>query len=323
MLPIDGRRRVSIDAAQAGVDVERHRLERRRFELRLKLRQEYAAWAVGEDQVLLLDEHCGRLEALARWMQSRADAGEESLLAAERMTIAFRSSLVALAEARAVAAAWRERAGAWLLDSGRHLSALQPRLPELLEAPADLDTEARPDVRAARAEIEQAESLEQLSRRVLEAPELRFGWKKIDNGVDEGASDFEGPVFGVGWKIPLFNRLRADRLAAESAITAAVASEVWIARRARSDLASARVAYEELRKAAASAREDFEGLDKIARAATASFEAGETTLTDLLDTLDALLNARLSGLDLYSAALNAHRQLELASGRALTSGDLS
>jgi hypothetical protein len=100
MLPIDGRRRVSIDAAQAGVDVERHRLERRRFELRLKLRQEYAAWAVGEDQVLLLDEHCGRLEALARWMQSRADAGEESLLAAERMTIAFRSSLVALAEAR-------------------------------------------------------------------------------------------------------------------------------------------------------------------------------------------------------------------------------
>jgi outer membrane protein TolC len=157
----------------------------------------------------------------------------------------------------------------------------------------------------------------------LEAPELRFGWKKIDNGVDEGASDFEGPVFGVGWKIPLFNRLRADRLAAESAITAAVASEVWIARRARSDLASARVAYEELRKAAASAREDFEGLDKIARAATASFEAGETTLTDLLDTLDALLNARLSGLDLYSAALNAHRQLELASGRALTSGDLS
>ncbi len=317
--PIDGRRQKAIDAAEAGVEAESHRFQGRLLELRLGVREAYAAWAIAEARASLLAEHSGRLEALARRMRNRAAAGEESLLAAQRMEIAFESSRIALSEARAARARWQQRAAAWLLDSGGNLAMTRPALPDLQAASADLDAESRPDVRAARSRAQEADALERLSRRVLEAPELLLGWKSI-----EGAgTDFEGPVFAIGWRVPVFDRRRADRLAAESAVAAALAGEDWTARQARSELAAALAAYRELRQSALGARGDLADHDGVARAATASFEAGESTVTDLLDTLRALLDARLAALDLYAAALEAHRQLEVAAGRSLTSGDPS
>jgi outer membrane protein TolC len=259
-------------------------------------------------------------------MRNRAEAGEESVLAAQRLEIASRSSAISLSEARAVAARSRETAAAWLLDDGPKLASMRPELPALPEPSSDLDgraAETRPDVLAARSQVEQAESLGALSRRVLEAPELLLGWKSIENDFPGGGSDFEGPVFGIGWRVPVFDRRRADRLEAESALAAAAAGEEWTARRARSELAAALAAYRELRQSALAAQGEFGGLDGVARAAEASFEAGESTVTDLLDTLRALLDARLAALDLYVAALEAHRQLEVAAGRSLTSGDAS
>ena len=327
--PIDGRRSKAIRLAEAGVEVETHRLEARLVELRFDVREAYAAWATGEARASLLADHGGRLEELARRMRNRAEAGEESVLAAQRLEIASRSSGILLSEARAVGARSRETAAAWLLDDVPKLASMRPELPALPEAPADLDihlpevAEARPDVLAARSEVEQAESLGELSRRVLEAPELLLGWKSVENDLPGGGSDFEGPVFAIGWSVPVFDRRRADRLEAESALAAAAAGQEWIARRARSELAAALAAYRELRQSALAAQIELGGLDGLARAAEASFEAGESTVTDLLDTLRALLDARLAVLDLYAAALEAHRQLEVAAGRSLTSGDAS
>ncbi len=324
--PIDGRRSKAMRAAEAGVEVETHRLEARLVELRSDVREAYAAWATGEARSSLLAEHSGRLEELARRMRNRAEAGEESVLAAQRLEIASRSAGISLSEARAVAARSRETAAAWLLDDGPKLTSMKPELPALPEAPAELDSrvaESRPDVLAAHSEVERAESLGQLSRRVLEAPELLLGWKSIENDLPGGGGDFGGPVFGLGWRVPLFDRRRADRLEAESALAAAAAGEEWAARRARSELAAALAAYEEFRQSALAAQTELGGLDGVARAAEASFEAGESTVTDLLDTLRALLDARLAALDLYSSALEAHRQLEVAAGRSLTSGDAS
>jgi outer membrane protein TolC len=324
--PIDGRRSKAIRAAEAGVEVETHRLEDRLIALRSDVREAFAAWATGEARVSLLADHSGRLEELARRMWNRAEAGEESLLAAQRLEIASRRSGISLSEARALGARSRETAAAWLLDDGPELASMKPELPALPEAPSDLDsriTESRPDVLAARSEVERAESLGELSRRILEAPELLLGWKSIENDLTAGGGDLDGPVFGIGWKVPVFGRRRADRLEAESALAAAEASEKWLARRARSELAAANAAYGELRESALAAQIELGELDGVARAAEASFEAGESTVTDLLDTLGALLDARLAALDLYASALGAHRQLEAAAGRSLTSGDPS
>ncbi len=327
--PIDGRRRQAIRVAEADVDVETHRLDMRKLELRFEVREGYAAWAAGEARASLLVEHGGLLEALARRMRNRAEAGEESLLTARRMEVALRGGRAALSKARAEEASSRERAAAWLPAGGPGLAATRARLPELPAAPADLGAhladaaENRPDVRAARSEVEKAESLERLSLRVVEAPELLLGWKSVDDDLAAGASGFEGPVVAIGWQVPLFDRRRADRLAARSALEAATAGREWATRRARSELAAALAAYRELRRSALDARTGLEALDGVGQAATASFEAGESTVTDLLETLRALLGARLTALDLWAAALEAHRRLELAAGRPLTSGDPS
>ena len=137
--PIDGRRSKATRAAEAGVEVETHRLESRLVELRSDVRESYAAWATGEARSSLLTEHSGRLEELARRMRNRAEAGEESLLAAQRLEIASRSSGISLSEARAVAARSRETAAAWLLDDGPKLASMRPELPTLPEAASDLD----------------------------------------------------------------------------------------------------------------------------------------------------------------------------------------
>ena len=55
-------------------------------------------------------------------------------------------------------------------------------------------------------------------------------------------------------------------------------------------------------------------------AATAAFRAGEASLTDLLDSLRAAMEARLREIDLRGQALAAHRELESALGAALVGG---
>ena len=47
------------------------------------------------------------------------------------------------------------------------------------------------------------------------------------------------------------------------------------------------------------------------------FEAGESDVTDLLETLRGVLGGQLAALHSYGAALRAHRELELAAGREL------
>lgn len=321
--PIDGRRRRAVDAAEAGVEAERHGLESRLSRQRIEVRAAYAAWAAGDARVAVRAENSGRLEALATRMRNRAEAGEESTLAARRLEVAFQSSKIGLSQAKAAAAGSRARAAAWLGDADWDPSTTRPEMPELPKVPEDLDPDLgwalRPDLSAAHSRVEQAESLDRLSRRVLAAPELLLGWKSIE---DQGR-DFDGPVFALAWEIPVFDRRRADKAAAESAIAAAVAGEEWATRRARSELTAALAAYEELRASALSAKDDLGGLAEVAVAATAAFEQGEGTVTDLLGALQAVLGAHLATLDLYFAALEAHRQLEFAAGRSLTSGALS
>jgi outer membrane protein TolC len=317
--PVDGRRRWAIRAAEAGVEAERNRLESRLLELRRDVRDAYAAWATGATRVELMVENSSRLEELAERMRHRAEAGEESLLDARRLEIAHESSKLGLSQARASAAGARARAAAWLVDDALDLSTVQPAMPALEEMPDDLDSALRPDLRAARSRVEQAEASARSSRRVAAAPEVLLGWKSFAAAGD----NLEGPVLALSWQVPVFDRRRADRKAAESAVSAADAQTEWATRRAAGDLAAAAATYDELRQSALAAQRNLGSLDEVARAATAAYEQGESRVTDLLDGLRAVLEVRLAALDLYIAALEAHRQLELAVGRSLTFGGLS
>ena len=53
-------------------------------------------------------------------------------------------------------------------------------------------------------------------------------------------------------------------------------------------------------------------------AAAASWQAGESTLTDFLETSRAAMGAQLRALDVRGSALLAHRELEAALGRPLS-----
>ena len=64
-------------------------------------------------------------------------------------------------------------------------------------------------------------------------------------------------------------------------------------------------------------------VERVLASAAAMFEAGESDVTDLLETLRGVLGGQIAALDSYGAALRAHRELEVAAGRPLplTEGD--
>ena len=77
-------------------------------------------------------------------------------------------------------------------------------------------------------------------------------------------------------------------------------------------LSGASQAYVALRVAALAARDGVDDVPAIVNAATASFIAGETDVTDLLDTLRSSTEVEVDVLSLYDEALAAHRRLVLA-----------
>ena len=317
--PVDGRRGLAIRAAEAAVEAEQGLLAASLLDLRREVREAYADWAAGEARVNILSGHAARLGALAERMRQRAEAGEESRLDTGRLTIAHESSATALSAARAATVGARARLAVWLIDERLDLSTVKSVLPELPGVPMGLDPGLVPDLRVARSRVDQAAAVERHSRQVASAPEVLVGWKSVEaTGID-----LEGPVVAVSWTVPVLDRRRADQMAAESAVAAAEAHQDWVTRRAAGDLAAAVAAYEGLRQAALSAGISRANLDAVAMAATAAYEQGETSVTDLLDSLRAVVEARLRTLDLYFAALEAQRRLEVAAGRPLTAGDLS
>ena len=301
--PIDGRRGLARDAAQAGLESARERTAFERARLRRDQRKAYADWSLAEERGDVLGRQLVLVQDLSRQARQRAEVGEESGLAARRLELAASEVSGQLASARTD----RVRAEAVALGWRPELAGRKPGLPELSAAPASLDPGQRPDLRALRLEVQQTELEARLAGRFWNAPELQAGWQRLD---DRGSAQ-TGPVLGFGWTVPLFDRNQGGRIEAQRRKEVA---------QARLALASTRAEYEsrallEAYRLSAAAAEDSarqtRDADRLVEAATASFRAGEATLTDLLDTLRAVREARLHALDLRAAALELHRDLEL------------
>lgn len=300
-------RRPEIEAREGEIGAARRRLAHDLLGYRLAMREAYAGWAVAAARWQRLSIQAERVESLAEREASRAERGEASGLQARRLRLAAATlrSRVALAagaseRAKAEAAAWHP---------GLPADA-RPVLPELPEAPSLDGADTR--VRAARADLDAAELAEFATRPFAASPEVTLGWRRQD--LTPGAVD--GPIFGVAWSVPLFDRRQAARQTAGAALEAARARLELAERESTAARVAARINFARLAAALAEARQELGATERMLDGAEAAFRQGEASLTDLLETHRSVTEAELAVLDLHEAALAAHRELErLAANR--------
>jgi outer membrane protein TolC len=186
----------------------------------------------------------------------------------------------------------------------------------LPEPPAGADPATTPELRALTHEVERAEIDAKRAGRFLTFPTLQAGWQQLSDRSLERS----GPIFAAGWTIPLFDRDQPARIEAERRQQVA-ATRVELARaRLNAEIEGGLAAYRTLLEAVREAGRATEDGDRVVTAATAAYRAGESSLTDLLDSLRATLATRMAEIDLRERALRAHRDLEAALGRPLVGG---
>jgi cobalt-zinc-cadmium efflux system outer membrane protein len=301
--PIDGRRGLARGAAQAALEAARERTAFERARLTRELRKAYADWSLSAHRGEVLGRQLALVSDLSRQARQRADVGEESGLSARRLELAASEVSGQLASARtdgvraeAIALAWRPE-----------LAGRKPILPELPSPPPSLDPAQRPDIRALGLEVQQTGLEARLAGRFWTAPELQAGWQRLD---DRGRAQ-TGPVLGFAWSVPLFDRNQAGRVEAQRRREIAEARLSLATQRAARESTALLEAYRLAAAAAEESARQTNDADRLVEAARASFRAGEATLTDLLETLRAVREARLRAIDLRAAALELHRELEI------------
>jgi cobalt-zinc-cadmium efflux system outer membrane protein len=303
--PDPGRRRLAQAAAAAGVEAARARLTTDRAGLRAAMREAFARWAVATATSAHLAGQVERVDPLARRERARAAAGETSGLDARRLALAASEARVELARAEAERLQASSVARVWRPDLPADAEPALPPLP----AVGPVSTAEHPRLAALRAELEAARLTERLAARIVEMPEVVGGWQRQDAGAEVA----EGPILGLAWPVPLFDRRRGERVAARARVAALEARLTLAEREMAAARSSLLAAYSQLRAAAIDASEAAADSPGVVTAATAAFQAGETALTDLLETLRSATAAEVAALELHAQALAAQRELERAS----------
>jgi len=303
--PRPDRRRLEIAAAGAGLEAARARFAGGRLRLLESARETFARWAVGTSATEVLERQVTALEALSDRERRRAEAGEVSGLDADRVAVAVARSRSDLARASADRAAALASARAWRPDLP---SGVAPELPPLPPSAAVSET-THPRLAALTSELERARVTERLLGKIAEVPTVVAGWQR----QEAAGETFDGPLLGLSWPLPLLDRRRAERTAARARVEALEAELAFAEREIAAAREGSLRAYEELRAAALGAGSAALEVPSLIAAASASFTAGETDLTDLLDTLRSSTDIEIDALELRAEALAAHRQLVLSS----------
>jgi cobalt-zinc-cadmium efflux system outer membrane protein len=303
--PLDGRRGLGIRAAEAGVAAAEKEVAAARLLLQLEAKAVYVQWAAAAALRSVLAEQGRGVTDLARRVRSRADAGEESELAAGRLELAAADVQSELRAAEAAEAMAASSARAWRPDLPADAVPELPSLDAAAAEPAVLAVEAL-QRRSERARLE-----ERLAGRFWTFPALQAGWQKQHH------DDASGPVFGLTWTIPLFDRNQGARDEARARREAAEARLAWVTTRVASTLEGRRRALEVERVALEEAARAAALAAPVVRAATARFEAGEGTVTELVEAIAAGRSAQRRAVDARVRALAAERAvLAAAAGQA-------
>ena len=294
-----------IEARQGELEASRLHLAHRLLAHRLAMRQAYAEWAVAVARGRQLAAQAERVESLAQREAARASGGEASGLEARRLRLAAaaRRSRVALADV----ASERARAGAAVWHPDLPVD-VQPVLPELPQAPSVDGADTR--VRAAVADLAAAELALTATRRTVASPEVTLGWRRQD--LSQGALD--GPILGLAWSVPLFDRRQAARRTSETGLEAARARLELAEREVSASRTAASNNFARLSAALAATRRELDLSGRMLDGAEAAFHQGEAGVTDLLEVHRSVTEAELAMLDLHEAALGVHRELERLAG---------
>lgn len=301
----DAARWSEVEAREREVDAAVARFEQAITNHRLAMREAYAAWAMADARRELLESQAARAESLARREAARTEKGEASGLEAHRLELAAGAlrSRVALAAVEADRA--RAEASTWVATLP---ATAVPVLPPLAEAPFLSGQHSR--VRAAAADLTAAELAREAAGRFLRSPEVSLGWQRQELGPES----IDGPILGLSWSLPLFNRQQAARKASEASVEAARARLELARREVGAEREAAGTSYAKLREALRRIHEELASSERMLDGAEAAFRLGEASLTDLLETHRSVIEAKLAAIDLHEAALGAARDLERLAG---------
>lgn len=288
-----------IAARRAEVDVDQARAE-------IEIRRRFVALLVVQERAAALASALDDTRAVRAIVAGRQSAGAKSPYELERTDLA----LAATASKRE-AAATEVTAASGALAQAVGVAGWQPRaagpfVPAELTAPAV--AVAHPELAAGIAAQAAARSEESLAHaEAVPTPSLQL--------QSFGTTDPQGIAVTVGVSIPLpvFDRNQGAVARARAQQRAAALAHAATASELASDLARA-VAIERSRRAAVA---QFEAdaiarLPRVRTMAEASYRAGQGTLVELLDALDAITEARLRELGLVAAALDAELDVRAA-----------
>jgi cobalt-zinc-cadmium efflux system outer membrane protein len=316
-LPVTGRRRFEVSAATARVEASSARADDQIRRLRADLRLAFTDLWTAQERERELMRSRDRLNELAGILGRREAAGEAAgfdRLRAEREVFDLDAS-------RGLAASERARAQAILAsymtappDAGV-VEAVRPAAPGgVLPTVDELMTRAetsRGELVALSRELDAAGFAERAAdRRAIPEPEVVAGTK-----TSSALGGDVGSILSVHVTLPLFDRGRPERAAAEARGRQGRAEAEVLRQTIRAQIAAWRAAVVERRAVAERHRAALvAGADPIERIAQVSYEAGERGILELLDAYRTASSARLRQAELDAAVREAEIELEFVSG---------
>jgi cobalt-zinc-cadmium efflux system outer membrane protein len=316
-VPISGRRRLEVSAATARAEASVARAEGQIRRVRADLRLAFTDLWAAQERERELTRSRDRLNELAAILGKREDAGEAAgfdRLRAEREVLDVDTN-------RGMAAT--ERAQAQAILAGYVPAARDGGAIEAVRPPAPLGVLPTVDDLMARAETSRGELLalsrelaaaafaeRAAGRRAIPEPEVVAGTKSSN-----AAGGDVGSIVSVHLAVPLFDRGRPERAAAQARARQIRAESDVLRQTIRAQIAAWHAAVVERRAVAERYRAALvAGADQIERIAQVSYEAGERGILELLDAYRTASSARIRQAGLDAAVREAEIELEFVSG---------
>jgi cobalt-zinc-cadmium efflux system outer membrane protein len=317
VLPVTGRRRLEVSAATARVEATSLRADDQIRRIRADLRLAFTDLWAAQEREREFARSRDRLAELAGILGKREAAGEAAgfdRLRAEREVFDLEAS-------RAMAATERAQAQAILtsfMAGPRDAAVIEAVKPAVASAAIptvdELVTRAeasRGDLVALARDLDAAAFAERAAgRRAIPEPEVVAGTK-----TSNVAGGDTGSIVSVHISVPLFDRARPERAAAQARGRQARAEADVLRQTIRAQIAAWRAAVVERRAIAERHRAALEaGTAQIERIAQVSYEAGERGILELLDAYRTGSEARIRQAELDAAVREAEIELEFVSG---------
>ena len=315
-LPITGRRGFEVSAAAARAGAASSRADEQVRRLRAEVRLAFAGLVAAQARERELGASRDRLRALTDVLARREAAGDTAgfdRLRAGREVVEIEADRVSAAavRAQAQAALWGLLSidappSALVAVAGQAAGLALPPVGELVTRAES----SRPALQALQRDIEAAAFAGRAAdRRAVPEPEVVAGTKSSN----AGSGDI-GSVFGVHIAVPLFDRGRPERAAAEARLRQARAEIEVLRRGLRAEIEAQREVVVQRREAAAGYRRAAADVADIERIAQVSYDAGERGILELLDAHRTASAARLRQAQLDADARAAEVELEYVSG---------